>query len=189
MAKDKKNKVEVETDEATTDEAVEDLDELEALADTAEPEATTDDEDEATDEEDTSKKSKKSKKDKAKDKGKKKKESDTYGTAELAEDLETDGKNLRVMLRDIGANKPRGEGKGSFNEAGRYEWVDLADALKTLGFKTKEKAIAALKDARDTRLNVLKERNAEKKAEKAKEKGEDGKKDKKSKKDKKKNKS
>ena len=162
----KKPVVEVEVDEDEELEELEDeLDELEALADEEDDEIEADDDEDEDDEEDAPKKrTKKSTKTKEKP-AKKKRESAIYGTAELAEDLETDGKNLRVMLRDIGANavKSKKAPHGSFNEAGRYEWEDLDDALEVLGFDSVEDAIERLKEARNTRLDALKERNADKK--------------------------
>lgn len=160
-----KPKVEVEVDEDDELEELEDeLDELEALADEDDEETEdedTDDEDEDDDDEEAPKAKKKSKKASTK----KKRESTIYGTAELAADLETDGKNLRVMLRDIGANavKSKKNPHGSFNDAGRYEWEDLDDALEVLGFDDVDEAIDRLKEARNTRLDALKERNASKK--------------------------
>ena len=162
-------KVEVEVDEDEELEELEDeLDELEALADEDDDEVEPDDDEDEDDEEEAPKsRRKKTSKTtaKAEKPAKKKRESTIYGTAELAEDLETDGKNLRVMLRDIGANavKSKKNPHGSFNEAGRYEWEDLDDALETLGFDSVEDAIDRLTEARNTRLDALKERNADKK--------------------------
>lgn len=73
------------------------------------------------------------------------------GTKDLAAALGTDGRNLRVMLRDKGANAKKDE------ETGRYQWSSLEDALVALGFKNEDEAKAALKEARDKRLNKLKE--------------------------------
>jgi hypothetical protein len=164
-----KPKVEVEVDEDEELEELEDeLDELEALAD--EDDEETEDEDTDDEDEDDDEEAPKAKKKSKKTSTKKKRESTIYGTAELAEDLETDGKNLRVMLRDIGANatKSKKNPHGSFNDAGRYEWEDLDDALETLGFDDVDEAIDRLKEARNTRLDALKERNASKKKKTAK---------------------
>lgn len=149
MAK-KGKKVEIDEDEDVEEtEDLEDLDDLEELADSEEPD---EDEEDGDDEEDAPKKSSKKKKDKAK------KESDTIGTAELAEALGTDGKNLRVMLRDH--NVPK-------NENNRYEWKSVKAALKALGFDDLEEAQEALAEARNKRLEALKARNAEAKSNKA----------------------
>ena len=165
----RKAKVEVEVDEVEEDEGLEELedelDELEALADEDDDEETEDEDDDEEDDEEEAPKSRRTKKPSktAKEKpARKKKESTTYGTSELAADLETDGKNLRVMLRDIGANaiKSKKNPHGSFNDAGRYEWEDLDDALEVLGFEDVDEAIDRLKEARNTRLDALKERNA-----------------------------
>jgi hypothetical protein len=162
--------VEVEDDEEDELEELEDeLDELEALADEDDEDEVEPDDDDEEDDEEEAPKSRRTKKTsktaKTEKPAKKKRESTIYGTAELAEDLETDGKNLRVMLRDIGANavKSKKAPHGSFNEAGRYEWEDLDDALETLGFDSVEDAIERLTEARNTRLDALKERNADKK--------------------------
>jgi hypothetical protein len=166
--KSSRAKVEVEVDEDEELEELEDeLDELEALADEDEDEPDTDDDEDEDDEEEAPKKrAKKTSKTTTKEApAKKKRESTIYGTAELAADLDTDGKNLRVMLRDIEANhvKSKKFPHGSFNDAGRYEWEDLDDALEVLGFDDAEEAIDRLKEARNTRLDALKERNADKK--------------------------
>ena len=85
--------------------------------------------------------------------------SDTIGSAELAEALGTDGKNLRVMLRAKGVGK---------NANNRYEWDSVDDALEEMGFDDLDEAQEALKESRDERLEELKERGAEKRKAKAK---------------------
>jgi hypothetical protein len=137
--------VEDEVDE-TEDDDLEDLEDLEDLADAEEA----DDEDEDDEEEEAPKKKSKKKAKKAK-----KKDSDAIGSAELAEALGTDGKNLRVMLRDKKVEK---------NANGRYEWADLDTALEDLGFDDLEDAQQALKEARDKRLEKLKDEGAKKRA-------------------------
>lgn len=114
-----------------------------------------DEEDEDEDEEESpKKKGKKAKKPKKRDDGK-------IGTAELAEALETDGRNLRVMIRDAGlsaADFPNG----------RYEWDSLEEAFKQLKIKNAAAGKKALKASRDSRLEKLKEDAAAKrKAEKS----------------------
>jgi sRNA-binding protein len=138
--------VEDEVDETETD----DLEDLEDLEDLADADEDVEDEDE-DDEEEAPRKKKKGKAKKAKAK----KESDTVGSAELAEALGTDGKNLRVMLRDKKVAK---------NANGRYEWEDLDTALEELGFDDLEDAQQALKEARDKRLEKLKDEGAKKRA-------------------------
>ena len=78
------------------------------------------------------------------------------GSKDLAAALGTDGRNLRVMLRDKGANAKKDE------ETGRYVWPSLEAALKALGFADLDEAKTALKEARDKRLNKLKEDSAAK---------------------------
>jgi hypothetical protein len=167
-----KPKVEVEVDEDEELDELDELDELEALADEPDDEPEEDEDEEEEDEEDEDEdvpKSRRKSKTSTKAKTKTKRKSETYGTSALADDLETDGKNLRVMLRDLKANRLRKKGTtGSFNDAGRYEWSDLDDALDTLGFDSVEDAIDRLRESRNTRLDALKERNAGKKKAKAK---------------------
>jgi hypothetical protein len=165
-----KPKVEVEVDELEEDEELDELDELEALADEVDEDEESEDAEDEDDEDEDEDESPRARKKKTVAKAKpKRRESDTYGTSALADDLGTDGKNLRVMLRDLKANRPRKKGTtGSFNEAGRYEWADLDDALDTLGFDSVEDAVDRLTEARNTRLDALKERNAKKTKTKAK---------------------
>ena len=142
MARARK-KVEVEPEEEEEEvEDLEDLDDLEALADSEEEEEEAEEDD---DEEEAPRRKKKST-------GKAKpKKSGSIGTHELAEALDTDGKNLRVMLRDHEVEK---------NDQGRYEWKSVDAALKDLGFDDLEEAQEALAEARNKRLDALKERNA-----------------------------
>jgi hypothetical protein len=154
VAKGKK-KVVVEDEEL---EELEDLDDLEDEADEVADEADDDDE-EDDDEDEAPRKSKKSKKGKKEKVKAAKEESDTIGSSDLAEALGTDGKNLRVMLRDREVKK---------NENGRYEWDSVDQALEALGFDDLEEAQEALAESRNKRLEALKERNAEAKAEKEK---------------------
>lgn len=155
MAKTKTKKPAPVEVEETDDEELEDIEDLEELAD-SEAEDDSDDEEE---DEDEPKKKKSSTKKKAK-----KKESEGIGTAELAEALDTDGRNLRVMLRQKKANEtPR------FKENARYHWDSVDQALEELGFDDADEAKAALKESRDERLEELKNRpKAEKKSTKAK---------------------
>jgi hypothetical protein len=156
----KRKKVEVEPveeDEEETDddetEDLEDLDDLEELADS-------DDEDDE-DEEEEDEAPKRKKKVVAKKTTKAKKSADEgIGTAELSEALGTDSKNLRVMLRDKGANELK-------DENGRYTWPSLEAALEALGFDDLDEAQEALKEARDKRLQKLKDDGAKKKKAKA----------------------
>ena len=110
----KKPKVKVEVEEEDVDE----LDELEDLEDLADESDEDDVEEEDAEEEEAPRRKKKAK-------AKVKKESDTIGSAELAEALGTDGKNLRVMLRAKGVGK---------NANNRYEWDSVDDALEEMGF-------------------------------------------------------
>jgi hypothetical protein len=159
-----KPKVEVEEiDEDDEDEALDELDDLEDLADEASEDAEDDEEEEDEDDEDEAPRRRKGKKKTTA----KKAEPDTVGTADLAEALGTDGKNLRVMLRDKKANRPRSKG-GSFNESGRYEWDSIDDALEALGFDSIEDAQASLKESRDKRLDALKDAGEKKRADKKK---------------------
>jgi hypothetical protein len=82
---------------------------------------------------------------------------DGIGSAELAELLETNGRNLRVMLRDRGKN-------ASDYPNNRYHWKNQAAALKDLGFSSLDDAMEAIDEARDTRLDALKENQAKKRA-------------------------
>jgi hypothetical protein len=153
-----RKKVEVEdVEDEDVIEDLEDLDDLEALAD-SDTEEEEDDEEEDDDEEEAprakSKKKKAAKTTKAKGDG-------PIGSSELADALGTDGKNLRVMLRDHEVEK---------NDAGRYEWPSIKAALRELGFDDLEDAQEALAEARNKRLDALKERNAEQKASKQKKK-------------------
>jgi hypothetical protein len=153
-----RKKVEVEdVEDEDVIEDLEDLDDLEALAD-SDTEEEEDDEEEDDDEEEAprakSKKKKAAKTTKAKGDG-------PIGSSELADALGTDGKNLRVMLRDHEVEK---------NDAGRYEWPSIKAALRELGFDDLEDAQDALAEARNKRLDALKERNAEQKASKQKKK-------------------
>lgn len=80
------------------------------------------------------------------------------GSAELAAALGTDekpvsGRELRVMLRDKGANKTK-----RFQENKRYHWDTVDQALEELGFDSIEEAREALKESRAKRLEALKEK-------------------------------
>lgn len=145
MAK-RKSKAVVEEIEEVEDEEIEDIEDLEDLAD-EEPEDDTEDEEE---DEDEAPKKTRAKKGKAKAK---KPAKEGIGTADLAEALGTDGRNLRVMLRKKGANKTK-----RFKEQGRYHWESIEEALEELGFDDVEEAQDALKEARDERLEELKSR-------------------------------
>jgi len=150
----RKSKAVVEEIDAEEDEEIEDIEDLEDLAD-EEPEDDTEDEEE--DEDSAPKKTK------AKGKAKAKPKKDGIGTAELAEALGTDGRNLRVMLRKKGANKTK-----RFKEQGRYHWDSIEEALEELGFDDVDEAQDALKEARDERLEELKSRPKAKAKSKAK---------------------
>lgn len=148
------------TTEPIEEEEVEEIEDLEELADTE----AEDDSDEEEEDEDEPKKSKK-----GKAKSKKKASKDGIGTAELAEALDTDGRNLRVMLRKKGANKSK-----RFKKEGRYHWASVDEALEELGFDDVDDAKEALKEARDERLEELKARpKKDKKKKKAKAKAKD----------------
>jgi hypothetical protein len=149
-----RKKVEVEETEELDE--LEDLDDLEDEAD----EVVDEDDEDLEEDEDEDEAPKKRTVKKPKKKPTAKEESGAVGTSELAEALDTDGKNLRVMLRDQGAKK---------NENNRYEWASIEDAIEALGFEDVEEAKEALAASRNKRLDALKERNADakKKAKKA----------------------
>ena len=86
------------------------------------------------------------------------------GTSELAaalgsEDKPISGRELRVLLRDKGANKTE-----RFQENKRYHWDSLQQALEELGFDDVDEAREALSESRSKRLENLKEKVAEKRA-------------------------
>jgi hypothetical protein len=143
----RKKKVEVEEVEEVDE--LDELDDLEDLADDEEDVEDEDDEEGEDEEEAPAKKSKKSTKKPAK-----KKESTTYGSSELAADLDTSGRELRVMLRQKKIEK---------NANNRYEWDDLDSALEDLGFDDVDEAKGALSESRTKRLEELKERVGSKK--------------------------
>lgn len=142
MARKKPAAVEVEE--------VDELDELEDLDELADAEEDVDEDDEDGEDEDEAP-AKKSSKKASKTKAKAKKVSDTFGSAELAEALDTSGRELRVMLRQKKVGK---------NENNRYEWEGLDEALEALGFDDVDEAKAALAESRTKRLDELKERVA-----------------------------
>jgi hypothetical protein len=137
-----------EEEEDVEDEEDEDEDEDSEGDDEEDEDSDDEDEDEDEDEEEAPKKSKKG----AKSKARKPREDGKCGTFELAEALETDGRNLRVMLRDRKVKKNA--------ENNRYEWDSVAAALKAMKFKNVAAAKAALKESRQQRLDELKERVA-----------------------------
>jgi len=139
----RRSKAEVEELE---DEEELDLEDLDDEADVEDEDVEEEDEDE---EEEAPRKSRKKKTTKAKTKAK-----GTVGTQELAEALDTDGKNLRVMLRDHKVKK---------NDNNRYEWESIEEALEAMGFEDLDDAREALSESRNKRLDALKERNADKK--------------------------
>jgi hypothetical protein len=144
MAK-RKSKAVVEEVEVEEDvDEIEDIEDLEELADAEAPEDDTDDEEE---DEDAPKRTK------SKTKKRKAPEREGIGTRELAEALNTDGRNLRVMLRKKGANETR-----KFKKEGRYHWDSIEEALEELGFDDVDDAQEALTEARDERLEELKAR-------------------------------
>jgi hypothetical protein len=128
------------------DEEDEDVEEDDDLEDEEEDD---EDEDDDEDEEEAPKSKKKSK-----TKKKKPREDGKVGSAELAEALGTDGRNLRVMLRDHNVEKNP--------ENNRYEWDSINAALKAIGFKNVAAAKKALVESRQQRLDELKERVADK---------------------------
>ena len=131
-------------------------DELEELEDLEDLEEADEDEDEVVDEADTDdeeedvapKSKKKSSKKRSRDDGK-------IGSAELAEALGTNGRELRVMLRQKGVEK---------NENNRYEWDSVEEAVEEMGFKSVKSAKAGLKESRQQRLTELKDKVAASKA-------------------------
>jgi hypothetical protein len=134
---------EEEEDVEEEDEDVEDEDEEDEDLDDDEDEEDEDEDEDEDEEEAPRKKSKKTRKKKPRDDGK-------VGSAELAEALGTDGRNLRVMLRDRQVKK---------NPANnRYEWDSLPAALKAMKFKNIAAAKAALVESRKARLDELKDR-------------------------------
>jgi len=138
-----RSRVKVEDDE------LEELEELEDLEDEADVvEAVEDDDEDEEEEDEAPRRKRKSKKSKAREDG-------SITSREFAEALGTTSKNLRVMLRDRGIKK---------GETGRYEWASLEAALEQLGFEDVEEAKDAMKEARNARLDVLKESQAEKRA-------------------------
>ena len=146
----RRSKAEVEELE---DEEELDLEDLDDEADVEDEDVEEEDEDE--DEEEAPRKKKSKFKSKAAAKKKKAKANGNIGSADLAEALGTDGRNLRVMLRAKGVEK---------NETGRYEWESVDDALEELGFDDIDEAQDALKEARDERLEELKNRPKKKKS-------------------------
>src|SRR5215471_10524937 len=130
MARSRKKVVVEEPEEDELDE----LEDLEDLEDDDEAE----EDDEEEEDEDEAPKARRKKTSKAKSKPKK--ASGAIGSRELADELGTDGKNLRVMLRDQGVQK---------NETGRYEWESLEDALEAMGFEDLEEAQEALAESRN----------------------------------------
>lgn len=147
MAKRKSKAVVEPVEEEVEDEEIEDIEDLEELADAEAPDDDTEDDDE---EEEAPARKKKSSKTAAK---KKAPEREGIGTAELAEALGTDGRNLRVMLRKQGANQSK-----RFKKEGRYRWNSIDEALEELGYDDIEAAQEALAEARDERLEELKSR-------------------------------
>jgi hypothetical protein len=142
-----KSKPAVELDELEDLEDLEEVDEEEPEDEDEDSEDEDEDEiDEDEDEEDEApvKSKKKSKKSKARDDGK-------IGTKELAEALETSGRELRVMLRQKGVEK---------NENARYEWDSVEEAVEEMGFKSLASAKKGLKESRAQRLTELKDRVA-----------------------------
>ena len=127
-------------------EEVDELDELDDLEDLADDEEDVEDDDEDGEDEEEAPARKKKSTTKAKAK---KKVSTTFGSSELAEALDTSGRELRVMLR---------QKKVSKNENNRYEWDDLDAALEDLGFDDVDEAKDALAESRTKRLDELKER-------------------------------
>ena len=136
---------------------LEELEDLEELVDEVEDEEEEEDEDldDAEDEEDTpapkASKGKKPRKKQAREDG-------MIGTSELAEALETSGRELRVMLRQKKVEK---------NENNRYEWDSVEEAVQEMGFKSLASAKKGLAASRATRLEELKERVGKNKKEKA----------------------
>jgi hypothetical protein len=135
------------------EEEIEDIEDLEELADAE----VSDDDTEDEDEEEEAPRTRKTKTKKAR----KKPERDGIGTAELAEALGTDGRNLRVMLRKQGANNTK-----KFKQEGRYRWDSVEEAIEELGFDDVDDAKEALAEARDERLEELKARPKPKKSKK-----------------------
>jgi len=139
---------------------LEELEDLEDLEEDDEEEVvdeadTDEDEDEDTDEEiddeedeeeDVAPKSKKSRASK-----KRKRDDGKIGSAELAEALGTNGRELRVMLRQKGVEK---------NENNRYEWDSVEEAVEEMGFKSVKSAKAGLAESRQQRLTELKDKVA-----------------------------
>lgn len=125
-------------------EEVDELDELDDLEDLADDEEDVEEDVEEEDEDEAPVRKKKTTKKKVA-----KKVSTTFGSAELAEALDTSGRELRVMLR---------QKKIAKNENNRYEWEDLDSALEDLGFDDVDEAQEALAESRTKRLDELKER-------------------------------
>jgi len=140
-----KGKKRVEIEEEVEDE-VEDLDDLEDLEDLADEAEAEVEEDEEEDEDEAPRKKKSKGKTRARSTGR---AEGTIGTQELADALDTDAKNLRVMLRDHNVEK---------NENKRYEWESVDDAIEAIGFESIEDAKDALSESRNKRLDALKER-------------------------------
>jgi colicin import membrane protein len=131
---------------------VEELEDLEDLVDEADEEIEDAEVEEEADEDEAPRRKKKTTTTK-----KAKASEDGVGSAELAEALETNGRNLRVMLRDKKVKK---------DENNRYHWNSVEEALTALGFDDVEEAQAALKASRNKRLEALKEKGAEERAKK-----------------------
>src|SRR5215471_2248628 len=144
----RRSKAEVE--ELEDDEEL-DLEDLDEEADVEDEDVEEEDEDE---EEEAPRRKKKTKTTASKKK-KAAKENGAIGSTELADALGTDGRNLRVMLRAKGVEK---------NDNNRYEWESVDAALEELGFDDLDEAVDALKEARDERLEELKNRPKKKKA-------------------------
>ena len=134
-----------EEDEDVEDEEEEDLDEDEEEDEDEDEEDEDEDEDE-DEEEAPRKKSKARKKPREREDGR-------VGSAQLADALGTDGRNLRVLLRDRKVKKNP--------QNNRYEWDSIPAALKAMKFKNIAAAKAALVESRKARLDELKERVAE----------------------------
>lgn len=164
MAKSRKSKaeeVEEEVEEELDEEDLDDLADDEEVEDEDEDLDEDEEDDDEEDEEDEAPRGRK--KSKGQGRARKARDDGRVGSFEVAEALGTDGRNLRVMIRDRGLNAK------SF-ESGRYEWDSVDDALKQMKIKGKspsariEAAKEALADSRNTRLQALKDRNAENRA-------------------------